>query len=271
MKHTAIKQTSGTVVLKHVFLHDRAYRITTYHDTAAVDISVKRGKQYRHVRAVSDTADNYRAAVKRVHRMFERDSSAKLIASTLTKIVEAVDKPVTDEKIEPQLGGPVLTEKPKASRPSQATAERKQRLNEIQTSLFNAGQASFTLHTCVEGLTRTYMIRTSTKRLSGTTRSIPKATLSVILPYKNAPVATIKEFEGTYCVNKAIAHAEEDAETLVAAEFLIMLRVTKTGKAESTLQDCPYTVYVGKEETTAHMRQAFFQHVKRFFQKQRKE
>lgn len=242
-------------VFKHQFFYDGLYRVTTYLNSAKVCICKKKGDRWSTAATVDNTSDNYRAAVKRVHRMYARDLLAKNVSTRFhAAALEAEDTPPASA--EPKISSPLV---------KAAIQNRRDFLNSIQTSLLNSGQATFTIETNVEGLTRTYLIQSSVKKVMGTVKVIPKATLSIVLPYKSSPLVSISEFEGAGCVNKAIIYARHDAQNLRAVEFLLMLRTSVDDK--SSLHEETYTVYIGREEATVHMRSAFFRHTQKFFQK----
>lgn len=242
MNAKVVKAKSTAASSNNKIFYDGKYKLSASAKTDSVFIYQKRDNgRYARVDTVTGTNDNYRAAVKRIHRMNARDVSAAKISSTIERIAKASTVSAIKTK----------------TVPLEQT---------VKAAIEEFSQATFTLESNIKDIVRRYMVRAQHKRTVGTKKVLLDTSLFLVLPYDNSRLVKIDSWTGPSGVTNAIERARVDASLLKAASVVIMAH-GENYLGESSNLSIKKTVYISNKESIDHVQQGLNNAIEKYFKR----
>lgn len=241
-KVVKVKTKATAAASNNKIFYDGKYKLSASTKTDSVVIYQKQDDgRYKRVDTVSETNDNYWAAVKRIHRMNARDASAAKISSAIERIAKA---------------STVSAIKTKAV-PLEQT---------VKAAIEEFSQATFTLDSNVKGVTRRYMVRAQHKRTVGTKKVLLDTSLFLVLPYDNSRLVKIDTWVGPTGVASAIERAKVDASLLKPASIVIMVH-GENYVGETSNLSIKKVVHISNKESVEHVQQGLNNAIEKYFKR----
>lgn len=244
-----VKKASAASSNKKVF-YDGKYKIAASPKSEGIVIYRRQEDGgYKSVDTVSGTNDNYRAAIKRIRRMYERDLRVARVSESINRITQASRKRAV--------------EKPKPSLEQS-----------VRDSIERFSQATFKLDSNISGVSRRYMIRSSTKKGRVTTVLSSSSVLELCLIQSDAAntLIPIAQWGGTKATAlgrkdffaQALACAKEDAMSLRPTSVVVMAH-TDHEAGETGSFSVKRIAYLSEKESVTHLQDSLKVAIDRFF------